>query len=114
MPTEIVYNSEGEVDKWGFEIKANQDRLSWFKLLLEPPKYATTHTSTLQRTSNQIPALKSKKPVDVVADYLSCLRNHTLETLRRTYGRPFLEETPIDYIMTVPAVSVSIIVPVGP
>lgn len=106
MPTEIAYTPDGKVDKWGFEIKPNQKRLSWFKLLLEPPRYATIHTPALIQTKNQTPILDTKRPVDVVADYLSCLRNHTLERLKRTYSRAFLAETPIDYIMTVPAVRV--------
>lgn len=50
--------------------------------------------------------LGGKQPVDVVADYLCCLRNHTLDVLKRKYSRAFLAETPIDYVMTVPAVSV--------
>lgn len=52
------------------------------------------------------PKLETKRPVDLVADYLSCLRKHTLESLIRKYGGAFLDATPIDYILTVPAVSI--------
>lgn len=95
------------MDKWGFEIKRNQERISWFKLLLEPTLYAATHSMPIRKRSvRPTPQLETKRPVDLVADYLSCLRKHTLECLKRKYGRAFLEATPIDYILTVPAVSI--------
>lgn len=46
----------------------------------------------------------SKAAVDVVADYLRSLKEHTIDTLERNFGKEFLEVTPIDYILTVPAV----------
>lgn len=95
------------MDKWGFEIKRNQERISWFKLLLEPTLYAATHSMPIRmRSARATLQVETKKPVDLVADYLSCLRKHTLESLKRKYGEPFLDATPIDYILTVPAVSI--------
>lgn len=94
------------MDKWGFEIKRNQERYSWFKLLLEPTRYAGTRSSMPIRKRGVVPTLETKRPVDLVADYLSCLRKHTLETLQRKYKSAFMDVTPIDYILTVPAVSI--------
>lgn len=47
---------------------------------------------------------RSKTTVDVIADYLRSLKEHTLETLERNFGKEFLEVTPVDWILTVPAV----------
>lgn len=102
VPTEISYTSAGEIHKWGFEIKPSVARLKWFKLLLDPTKYASNSSSTIARTKALIP--RSKRPVNVVADYLSCLRKHTLKTLERSYSKAFVDVTPIDYCLTVPAV----------
>lgn len=93
------------MSKWGYEIKDGDERLVWFKLLLDPTRNSITRSSVLARTVELVPAdLRAKEPVDVVADYLSCLRKHTLDTLQKIYGRAILETTPIDYNLTVPAV----------
>lgn len=39
-----------------------------------------------------------------MADYLGALKRHTVDTLERNFGKEFLEATPIDWVMTVPAV----------
>lgn len=95
--------------KWGFEIKPSVARLKWFKLLLDPTKYASNTSPTIVRTKALIPS--SKRPVNVVADYLSCLKKHTTKALERAYGKAFVEVTPVDYCLTVPAVSNSLLFP---
>ncbi|KAL0631947.1 hypothetical protein Q9L58_009174 [Maublancomyces gigas] len=102
VPSEISYTSTGEVHKWGFEIKPSVARLKWFKLLLDPTKYASNTSSTIARTKALIPS--SKRPVNVVADYLSCLKKHTTKALERAYGKAFVDVTPVDYCLTVPAI----------
>lgn len=101
------------MDKWGFGIKPGEERLAWVKLLLDSTRYGTngaeSTSSMLSRTLNLMPGQSGpteKQPVDVVADYLRCLRMHTIKTLNRSYGKAFVDATPIDYTLTVPAVSV--------
>lgn len=47
---------------------------------------------------------RSKSVVDVIADYLGSLKQHTMETLARNFNQEFLDVTPVDWILTVPAV----------
>ncbi|PWW76339.1 actin-like ATPase domain-containing protein [Tuber magnatum] len=101
-PSEIAYTSSGV--KWGFGIPSKEPRLAWFKLLLDPTKYshASTANSPLARTQLLIP--RGKKPVDVVADYLSELYKHTIDHLEKSLGKEVVEVSPLDFILTVPAV----------
>ncbi|RPB17468.1 actin-like ATPase domain-containing protein [Morchella conica CCBAS932] len=104
VPSEISYNAAGEVHKWGYEINEKDEKLAWFKLLLDPTQYASKNSSTLSRTLGLFPeGPQSKEPVHVVSDYLSCLRKHTLATLERSYGKVFMNAIPIKYTLTVPA-----------
>jgi len=51
------------------------------------------------------PDLPNKGPIDMTADYLSLLRKHVLETsLRKHFGKEFLENQTIKYVLTVPAI----------
>jgi hypothetical protein len=58
-------------------------------------------TTTLKQTQSLIP--DGKEVLDVVADYLRCLREYTLEHLKSTYGEA-LDTMSIEYVLTVPAV----------
>lgn len=100
-----MYNSSGEVSKWGFQIKTGEERLAWFKLLLEPTKYISNNR-TINSTRSLISNRNTKEPVDVVADYLTCLRRYAIQVIQKTYGEAFVNATPIDYILTVPAVRI--------
>ncbi|KAH0606557.1 uncharacterized protein H6S33_003391 [Morchella sextelata] len=103
VPSEISYDSSGEISKWGFQIKTGEERLAWIKLLLEPTKYISNN-GTINSTRSLILDRNTKEPVDVVADYLTCLRKHAIHCIQTTYGKAFLDATPIDYILTVPAI----------
>lgn len=47
-----------------------------------------------------------KTVVNVVADYLRAVKDHTLQTISKKHlGEKFWETTPIEYHLTVPAVS---------
>ncbi|PWW76345.1 actin-like ATPase domain-containing protein [Tuber magnatum] len=102
VPSEIAYTSSGV--KWGFGIPRKEPRLAWFKLLLDPTKYshASTANSPLARTQLLIPP--GKKPVDVVADYLSELYKHTIDHLEKSLGKDVVEVSSLEFILTVPAV----------
>lgn len=41
---------------------------------------------------------------DAVADYLSALQAHTMETLNRRFGASFVAKTKVEFVLTVPAV----------
>lgn len=94
--------------KWGFEVPPlSPNRLSWIKVLLDPsqprPQFVNPKRTVLPYR---------KKPVDIVTDYLTALRNYTMVTLERRLGREFLYgdskwnvlKKPVDFVLTVPAV----------
>lgn len=103
VPSEILYSADGTVRKWGYQLKVTDERTAWFKLLLQPTDYGSADCSMAVGTQK---LTSPKKPVDIVADYLSCLRLHFLEIIGGSLGKAFLDATPIDYTVTVPAVSI--------
>lgn len=97
VPNEISYTTAGKVQRWGHQIKLGQEKLDHLQLLLwYPPK---------ANIEKLIP--NTKAPIDVIADYLSCLREHTIAAITRMYGAPFLKATPVDWVFTVPDVWIS-------
>ncbi|KAI5815866.1 hypothetical protein BZA77DRAFT_281349 [Pyronema omphalodes] len=86
--------------KWGFQVPSTDpQKLSWIKILLDPsqprPTFVQPRMTTLPR---------GKTPVGIVTDYLKALRAYTLLTLTRRLGQEAVERTPIEYVLTVPAV----------
>lgn len=84
----------------GFEVPpADPQKISWIKILLDPsqprPTFVNAKRTTLPR---------GKKPVDIVADYLTALRAYTVQTLERRLGREVMGRTKVEYVLTVPAV----------
>lgn len=88
--------------KWGFQPSPTTPRLRCLKLFLDrqqklPSYISPLETSALLRSAN-------KTVLEAVSDYLSALHTHTLDTLTRRYGSSFVATTPIDWVLTVPAV----------
>lgn len=77
------------------------DKLIWIKLLLDPSQDSFSD-DLLATTRALLP--KDKKPVDVVTDYLTALKKHTVEVLEGHFGKVFMGITPVEYFLTVPAV----------
>lgn len=88
--------------RWGFDLQLEPEKLSWFKLLLDPAQDPFCD-DLLVKSSALIP--RNKKPVDLVVDFLQAIKKHTLEELENKLGKPFMSITQIEYILTVPAVS---------
>jgi hypothetical protein len=93
-------DSDPPLFKWGFEVPpTDPQKLSWIKILLDPsqprPTFVQPKRTTLPR---------GKSPVDIVTDYLRALRAYTLLTLQRRLGAEALTNTPVEYVLTVPAV----------
>jgi molecular chaperone DnaK (HSP70) len=59
----------------------------------------------LARFSKRLAKLPPNRSVkDVVSQYLGALRSVALDRMRAEWGDDFVESTPIEYILTVPAV----------
>lgn len=110
VPTELSYepappNSPPGTPptvKWGFQFRPEEPRLRCIKLFLDRAQKLPFYVSPLE-TASQL--RKNKKTVvDAVADYLTQIRKHTMDTLRRRYGEGLVASTPVDWVLTCPAV----------
>lgn len=102
--SEIQYSEEGY--KWGFQIGDYGQRHQWFKLGLDPAHCAGA-SSTLARDypdPNALPPEYIHSPEKLVTDYLTALRKHAEQVLRYKLPESALTSTPIEFIITTPAV----------
>ncbi|KAF8470620.1 hypothetical protein BDZ91DRAFT_718530 [Kalaharituber pfeilii] len=112
IPSEMRYPVSGGF-KWGCQAAEegtarsqarNGALLQFMKLLLDPSQENKVLADPLDLAKHRANIPLGKKPVDVVTDYLSALKTHTLETLSKTYGAEFWKVIPIEYHLTIPAV----------
>ncbi|KAL9606121.1 MAG: hypothetical protein Q9179_000691 [Wetmoreana sp. 5 TL-2023] len=103
VPTELQYDSQGY--KWGFQIGDFGQRHQFFKLGLDPSQ--SRNTSDLAR---QYPDLHAAPPAyvhgpeELVKDYMTALRSHAECILRHKLPQSALNSTPVEFVVTVPAV----------
>ncbi|KAG6025073.1 hypothetical protein E4U41_001613, partial [Claviceps citrina] len=109
VPTEIAYDvppaaaDAAPVPKWGFQFRPEDPRLRCIKLFLDHPAQKLPFYVSHMDTAAQL-RRSGKNVVDAVADYLTQLHRHTLDTLTRRYGDSFMASTPVDFVLTCPAV----------
>lgn len=103
VPTELRYE-QGEV-KWGFQVDDYGLRHQWFKLDLDP-----TQSRGISDLSRQFPDQHALPPgysassEKLCTDYIGAIRAHTEEVLKFKLPSSIIKSTPIEYIITVPAV----------
>ncbi|KAF8456976.1 hypothetical protein BGX38DRAFT_1266195 [Terfezia claveryi] len=111
VPSEIIYKHTGV--KWGFQAAEApapmNTKLQYMKFLLDPSqekkwqgKVQLADQVSLAQMRLALPP--GKLPVDVVSDYLRCLKEHALDVLSKRFGTSFWESIPIVYCLTIPAV----------
>lgn len=88
--------------KWGFQFKPEESRLRCIKLFLDRNQ-ELPHFVSRDHTFDKLTSL-NLSVIDAVTDYLTEIYKHTIETLSRRYGEAFLSRTPIEFVLTVPAV----------
>ncbi|KAH8587392.1 hypothetical protein B0O99DRAFT_641981 [Bisporella sp. PMI_857] len=104
-PTEIVYDEDEPTEfKWGFQIPRDVDRHQWFKLDLDSKYSPTTALSKRYPPPNSLPSGDQHKAQQLTADYLGALKRHLLGILQSQLGQHQAQETPLQFILTVPAV----------
>ncbi|KAK5997205.1 hypothetical protein PT974_02558 [Cladobotryum mycophilum] len=99
VPTKIRYASDGV--QWGFAIPitAPQDEvIEWFKLDLDPS------LSSVSQTMSKNAGQGTRDADKLVTDYLSALIEHLLYTLREKLGESVVKSTPLEFVVTVPAI----------
>ena len=101
VPSLITYMN-GRPERWGYDVRLNDESFKWIKILLEENhKYATI----VQPVQNSDTLLRKvhKTAQDVVADYLKLLWEYTVEDIRKFY--PDYEELfNLRVVLTVPAI----------
>ncbi|OBT44564.1 hypothetical protein VE00_05799 [Pseudogymnoascus sp. WSF 3629] len=104
-PTEILYDEDEPAGfKWGFQIPRDVDRHQWFKLNLDSKYNPTTELSKRYPSPNSLPSGNQHMAQQLTADYLGALKKHLLDILQIQLGKHHAEETPLQFILTVPAV----------
>lgn len=103
VPTEITY--DGNICKWGFQIKDGQARHQWFKLDLDEEQMQQVSQLTLQYPDpHALPPSYNKSPADLSVDFLGALKVHTEAILKAKLGVGVMSNTLVEYIITVPAI----------
>jgi len=118
VPSEISYSlAPGAERQWGYDISPGGRKMVWTKLELEQQERPDelrmildaldgmrnlSFEDTIQR--EELPSYPGKDPVDIVADYLTYIREHLVEELLQTYGAEFLSSLPVDLVVSVPAI----------
>ncbi|KAL8649970.1 MAG: hypothetical protein Q9226_005344 [Calogaya cf. arnoldii] len=104
VPTEIQYGPDGAIN-WGNRIRHDAQRHQWFKLELDPEKpQPLVNLATDYPDEKAAPPGYNQAPEKLVSDYLTALREHVEGVLQSSLERSIIATTPIEYIITVPAV----------
>ncbi|KAA6410639.1 MAG: hypothetical protein FRX48_06062 [Lasallia pustulata] len=103
VPTELKY--DGQNYKWGFEIGDTGQRYKWFKLDLDSSQDRSLFSMGTKLPDTQaLPPGYSVSSEKLVTDYLTALRKHAEQVLGYYFPQSALRSTPIEFIITVPAV----------
>jgi hypothetical protein len=118
VPSEISYSAApGGEHQWGFDIAPKSYKLVWTKLELdqqERPDELRLILRALDRMGNLDPEVSeadefrpdaTMDPVDIVAEYLRQVREYIRDHPPADFHQSFLSTTPIDLVVTIPAVS---------
>ena len=82
--------------------RPEETRLRCIKLFLDRNQKLPHFVSPVE-TATQLRQC-GKTVQDAVTDYLTMIRQHTMDQLSRRYGETFVQETPVEFVLTVPAV----------
>ncbi|KAI4262006.1 MAG: hypothetical protein L6R42_002805 [Xanthoria sp. 1 TBL-2021] len=90
---------------WGSGIPATAKRLQWFKLELEPDT-RNDYSRLEDGYPDERAARRTRRqtPETLTRDYLTSLRIHFEHMLSKVLGAGSLATTPIEYVLTVPAI----------
>jgi hypothetical protein len=100
IPSEIAVLDRTQ---WGALIAPNVQRHIWTKLLLEDSQ-SDEVDKIMEELSLEGGKKPSTKPVDIIAQFLSHVKDHLLKNLDNQYGRELWRTLPITLVVTVPAV----------
>ncbi|KAG8530983.1 uncharacterized protein KY384_004340 [Bacidia gigantensis] len=99
---EIAYHGSGFT--WGFQIHDAVQRHQWFKLDLDPSQLEKIGLSQKYPDPLAAPPGYNYSPGKLTTDYMTALRKHAEHMLKHKLPASALSSTPIEWIVTVPAV----------
>ncbi|KAF2830509.1 actin-like ATPase domain-containing protein [Ophiobolus disseminans] len=99
VPSEIALHDN---TKWGALISSNVPRHMWTKLELDTTQ--SGETVKIMKELSLDSRGPSRKPVDIIADYLTHVKDQLIKNLDRQFGKGVWGTLPITLVVTVPAV----------
>ena len=100
----ILRYVDGKVE-WGFQFQASEQHHRWFKLELDSQHKHKIQGFVAILMELGVPKIDAHIPPEQkVTDYLTALRRHAEEVLRHKVSASPILETPVRYVLTVPAV----------
>ena len=87
---------------WGYQVRPQEPRIRCIKLFLDRRKKLPNFVSSKEVT--QLLSLATRKVIDAVSDYLAKIHETAMFALVQQYDYFFVTNTPIDFVLTVPAV----------
>ncbi|KAL1859248.1 hypothetical protein Plec18170_002364 [Paecilomyces lecythidis] len=109
VPSIISYGngtSDSSSLLWGYQVRPEMESSTWFKLLLVQDAATEEHDDPLLRQCagrGLMRTIGDKQPAQICQDYLRCLYNHVLETLKMECSASVLELTPLHFVLATPA-----------
>jgi len=121
VPSQVAYGSfaEGRTYEWGNRIPPRAERQVWTKLQLDEGQKREELKMLLALLSGNLenmsiggsgedddnpPLYPGKQPQDVVADFLTGVNEHVVQTLIKQFSHRLLSTLQIEIVITVPAV----------
>ncbi|KAL8916869.1 MAG: hypothetical protein Q9208_008301 [Pyrenodesmia sp. 3 TL-2023] len=103
VPTELQLMNNHY--KWGSQIASNAKRLQWFKLGLDATAQPAPSTIAEEFPDQRATTPDDEQSPQVLAtEYLRALREHFLAVLKARLPASVFSTTPIEYVLTVPAI----------
>jgi len=105
VPTKIYYDDDDHVE-WGYEVPNDVTPIQWFKLLLIKKSDLPDHLKNCQhlKEARELLLKQNKQPVEVIADYLRRLWDHSVQRMKAAVGESTYQRTHKQIIMTLPAI----------
>lgn len=108
VPSRLVYDDQGNVKAWGYEVGCGRDEITmeWFKLAIVPDKDLPSH---LRDSSKLKETKKNMRDLDinagqVMAKYMEKIWAHAQDEIRKSVGRRDFKSMPIHVVITIPAI----------
>jgi molecular chaperone DnaK (HSP70) len=102
VPTKLSYTNTGV--NWGFQVSEDEHHYAEFKLGLNNVKATTSQVAKQFKNAHSLKLDDRFNARKLTTDYLTALREHIVRVLKNKLGATVVETTPIEWVITVPAI----------